>query len=209
MRGFRTAGGGSFRMAAMTGAIATFALAGATFAIAAPSGTGGPNPGGKTTSGGHSSCYPEDQSFGTAYCSHNPTEITKPCTTGGGNGCHLLNETPCDRGQSGVQLHNKHCGPSSLTSTPPPTITTPTGGPPTTPTGGPPATPTGGPPATPTGSPPAGGTSGTKGKTVGSRGRHRHAGGPSSVSGATSGKESSTPNATAAEAVTRTAAFTG
>jgi hypothetical protein len=170
-------------MAAMVGAVATFALAGATFAIAAPGGNGhtpgGLNNGGHSTSGGNSSCVTDTN------CSHDPTEATKPCTTGTqGNGCHQLPDTPCDRGHGGVQLHNKHCGPSSLTPTPPSTLTTPT---------------------TPTPVPPAGGLSSTKGKSA----RGHHAAGSSAAVGARAGKESSTPRATAAEAVTRTAAFTG
>lgn len=197
MRGLRTASGGSFRLAAMIGAIATFALAGATFAIAAPGGNGhnpgGLNNGGHSTSGGNSSCVTDTN------CGHNPTEITKPCTTGTqGNGCHQLPDTPCDRGHGGTQMHNKHCGPSSLTSTPPTTLGTP--------------------PAT-AGTPPAGGTTSTKGKVTSthpSAAKHgsSHMKSSPTGSGGKEGKESeggvpSTPNASAAEAVTRTAAFTG
>lgn len=128
MRRLREASGGSFRLVAMLGAVATFALAGAAFAIAAPGGNGnnpgGLNNGGHSTSGGNSSCVTDTN------CSHNPTEATKPCTTGTqGNGCHSLPDTPCDRGHGGVQDKNKHCGPGGLsTSTTSPTTTSTTGG---------------------------------------------------------------------------------
>jgi hypothetical protein len=43
--------------------------------------------------------------------SHNPTDYEKPCAPVPGNGCHLLPDTPCERGHGGTEIGNKHCGP--------------------------------------------------------------------------------------------------
>ncbi len=43
--------------------------------------------------------------------SHNPTDFEKPCAPVPGNGCHLLPDTPCERGHGGTEIGNKHCGP--------------------------------------------------------------------------------------------------
>src|SRR2546423_20715 len=113
MSSSRSAGGGghSWRSVVIA-AVLTFTMAGAAFAIASPSGTGGLNNGGKSTSGGNSSCFTD------VNCGHNPGEVTKSCTPVPGNGCHALPDTPCDRGHGGTQMHNKHCGPAQLAPTP-------------------------------------------------------------------------------------------
>lgn len=130
-------GGGVSRLAAVIAAVVAFGLAGAAFAIGAPGGNGG-NPGGQNNgggspSGGNSSCVTDQN------CSHNPPENTKPCTPVPGNGCHQLPDTPCDRGHGGVQDKNKHCAPATpVTPVTPTKPTTPAS--PTTPATGPPAT---------------------------------------------------------------------
>lgn len=129
------------RLAAVIAAVVAFGLAGAAFAIGAQGGNGGNpggfNNGGGSPSGGNSSCVTDQN------CSHNPPENTKPCTPVPGNGCHQLPDTPCDRGHGGVQDKNKHCGPGETTTT----TTTPTG-----------STPTG---SSPTGSSPVNGSPGS------------------------------------------------
>lgn len=43
--------------------------------------------------------------------SHNPTDFHKSCRPVPGNGCHVLPDTPCERGHGGTEVHNKHCRP--------------------------------------------------------------------------------------------------
>jgi hypothetical protein len=46
--------------------------------------------------------------------SHNPTDVTKSCDPVPGNGCHLLPDTPCERGHGGTEIGNKHCAGLSI-----------------------------------------------------------------------------------------------